>query len=850
MDLVVRLLGESASYTATMARAEADTNKYDQRLEALTHTMQRQQVASQLSAREAQVLAIADKGASVAAAEYALSVARELDQLDQLAAAEERAAREKQAMAAATRAAAAASAEQQANSALKQIQSLEQERVGLTQGATAAKIYAIEHSGIDKMYQQELVSLVKRNSALADAAAAERESAAATAAAAAAAEQQADSALRQVQSLEQERISLTQGVTAAKIYGIEHSSLDAMYKAELISLVKRNAALADAAALDRKAAADKQASKTATDQQAASAMSQVTALQREKIALTEGATAAKLYDIEQSNLTQSQKDVVTALTLRNEAVAKAAAADRAAAQAAADNLAWIQKTIQAGHEAAQTTQASTIYTKLKEAATRGATDAQINEIYTAHLVEQKNKQLEESFKRRAAAQNQSTQSLAQHGGASRSSLMAMQAMAFGVQDAAQVYGSTGLAGAISASANNLIFMTQMLNPHLAIVTAVVVAGGQFLAVLWPTITGLKNQKEATEELVKSQEDALKLQTSLNQMVREGRRAMEGVKDYQSAKSLASTKESSLKDLQDEEQQIQTQINGQRKLRDERVAIRTEERRMMSWLRARGADVGVVRETVTQKEIEEHNKRIYDQQVKIFEIKQRQAVLEQQLAEARKKESSENVLKRRADAAKANRERDLADWQAAQKAAKEKATKDAAELKAKQAERKRATKAIATFNSQINVDKKSKDDQKRQKLLETLMARKRMLEGWKNASVITAQEAAAGRIAAEQAYFNKRKLLEEDFKKRDQKKALAKRRAMTKKTQAVKTDLRGVETNSQAGFKAIFEATNGGKGGTEAILKETIANGKALVTLVKLYTNYKDDIKKLGVVKTK
>ena len=618
MDLIVRLLGESASYAQAMARGAAETTKIDQQLERLTVTMQRQQVASQLSTREAQVLALADKGASTAAAEYAISVARELDSLDALAVAE----------------------------------------------------------------------------------------------------------------------------------------------------------------------------------------------------------------------------------------AEAARARRQATQAAAENAAWVQQTIQTSREAARINQESSIYLKLKEAATRGATEAELNAIQAAFQLEQRNRQVSESLKQRTAAQERLNSTTNSGTGASKTNLFAIQALAFGIQDATQVYGNMGLAGAISASANNLIFMGSLLSPHLGIVIAVTVATGQLVQAMWPLITGLKNQKLATAELIKEQERQLELQTQINDRTRDFNRALEGARDFQSTKTVANDKEATIKSLQEEEAQILKSIELQRKQRDERQAIRNEERRMASWGGARAMDMGLVNETVTLKEIEGFNARIVEQQNKILEINVKRRQLEEQEKTARSQQSAQDVSRREFDSAKYARDQREKALDDEFKMIKQREAEQEADRQNRMKERAKALTEVAGFTVKTSTEKLGKADAARKKLSDTLKQRLAAIEEWKKAKVLSYQEAAAAKAEAADAYMSQRQKLEERISADKKKKADAARAELEKKSKPTRADLKATSANSMEAFKAVFEATNGGAGPQEALVDATRDGNKLTGQLVRLFQGFVEETGKRGIVKVK
>lgn len=695
MDLVVRLLGESASYTATMSRAMIETNKFDRRLENLTTTMQRQAVASQLSSREQQVLAIADQGATSAAAEYALAVARELDSLDALAAAERRATAEKQAAA-------------------------------------------------------------------------------------------------------------------------------AIAKAE-------------------------------ADRRNATAMQIVASLQQEKLSITEGATAARLYAIEQTNLTRAQKDAVISLTQRNAALAKAAADERKAAQTTAENQAAVQRMIQASHQEARAYQEVAIVARLKEAALKGATQAELDEIATAYQVAQRNEQVAAAYKSRTEASRQATTATTAHGGASRNTTMAVQALAFGLQDAAQVYGTTGLAGAISASANNLIFFTSLVSPQLAIFTSLTVAVGQFAAVLGPSILGIQNKADRIKELIEQQRAWLDIQTKLNDQIRQGNRAMESAKDAGSAKNLREQRESSLRDNREEQRQIQEQVAKQRELREAlRQRVRDTQDNQNGW-GIIGNALGMTQQAEYLKQIEETNKAILEQETRRAELLQREALLQKQIEEAKANETQRDREKRQEDSNKFNREQRLKYSQDQAKAAKERAEQAKKDHAQRVADRKSALKQIQTFRPKVRRDQMSRDNSKRQKIADEYAERMRLIEEWRKKNILTANEIGEAQHQARMAAQAKRLRLDSDITAAKRKKmAAANKKAMAAARRGRRSTGQNtaVNANSADAFKMIWDATNGGQGVQQAILKELQANGKATYRLINLYEDSINAIKQVGVVRGK
>ena len=143
-------------------------------------------------------------------------------------------------------------------------------------------------------------------------------------------------------------------------------------------------------------------------------------------------------------------------------------------------------------------------------------------------------------------------------GAARGQMVMMQ-LAFAVEDAATVYGDMGLAGAVRASANNLVMAAMMVNPLAGIYAAVA------STVLQLGIAFAKNA-QSTEEQIKANE---RLEKSLNKIQKayEGRLALEG--------KLSSTNSS--KQAGEELRKIEADIeNQENKVNRARMALAMED----------------------------------------------------------------------------------------------------------------------------------------------------------------------------------------------------------------------------------------------------------------------------------
>lgn len=687
MDLVVRLLGDASSTIGAATASKSAWKSVDNQINSLIETMRRQQAETTNSARVTKVLELADKGASAAKVDLALQLANEADAQDLLNAENAEGA--------------AIEAKRQASIAAL-ISTLEKQANETGHVADLTAVYQLE------MLEASDAEMQWANSLLAT-------------------------------------IALTQQKGLA----------------------------------EKQSTADSNANAAAIRSQELAGKTLIQSLNQQRLALTQGALAARLHAIENSNLSLTDKSLAFSLERGNELL----------------------------------------------------------------------RQRQQMSMRAAAAATG-------HSAAANKTALVLQALSFGVQDAAQVYGNTGLAGAISASANNLIFMTSLMNPHLAIVTALVVAGGQFLAVLWPTITGTKNQKEALEELLKTQQKQLEQQEKINSLIREGNRAREAVTDGQSANSLVKNKEASLRDIKEETDQIQALIAQQLRAREQRLAIRNEERSRLTLMGQGTTAVGITAETVSQKELDAFNKRIIEQQGKLNELAAKEKVIQEQLAAARKVANSTNEIERRAAATRHAAAQEEADWKTRQAIAKQTADRDAADLKQRVAARRDAEKEIASFQKQMQetrIDNLDEDNQKRQKLADELNERLRHVKEWKDAQILSYQEAAQARMDAERAFRTQAIALEGQFEERKAKeaeKAMKEEKAKKKKIDSETKDVSALTTDSAAGFKAVFNATNGGQGPMEGLLKVGENHYKEFMRYVRVFDDFTEMERKKGVTKVK
>lgn len=567
-----------------------------------------------------------------------------------------------------------------------------------------------------------------------------------------------------------------------------------------------------------KAAAEQAAA--AASRQADSELRLLQSLEQKNIELAQGALAAKRYEIATSGMSDEAKELALALLLESDALRKVNADEAQSAATVAANQKYVTDSIKTAERANATRGVSQIYLKLQEMAQRGATEAEIDAYYAAVQTTQKLDQAAAAYQRKTAAVQRSSTAMGGHSGASTRNLMAMQSLAFGIQDAAQVYGNTGLAGALSASANNLIFMTQMLNPQLALVTALAVAGAQFAAVLLPMAFNSKaaaKEAEAYNERLKEQIEYTK---ELAAAQREFLHALEDVQDRQSGQNL---QQRTKREGQDLDSEIKTQI---RLIDDlERKQAEQHEREMNfranhQSLLGQGMEtvglssvVGVGEQAGLEKELAAQRKGLAE-----LEAKRRENMRQQPLADnaARNADIKQHEEESR-QFAKEERERKQ----------REDTELVGARWKAEREAHEKFVKDWKSLNEKTSQEAVDQDKVAKMKVMEELAQRQQQIATWLNEGRIDAYEAqrltmnarqAAGRglneidqKAAESA--RQEQLTQLEATARDQKTALDQQSQKA-------PDLNAVEARSSEGVKAVFDALGGGSDPQREIAKNT------------------------------
>lgn len=849
MDMIVRLLGQNGQYDSAMAGSRTATWRVNQALDNLTVAMERQLGVAAVTTRQQEILALAEKNASSTKVDYALSLANQLDQQDEL----NRAEAEQIAMGtkwAAEIDAQISAAKRQQDAELGVLMALEQKKVELTEGAAAAKRYEIVNSNLSAETKALALSILtetdavrRKNLADAEQLALGTKWAAEIDAEIAATKRQEDEELKLLSALEKRRVEVEQGTVAAKQYEIANSNLSAETKELALAILAQTDA-----AQKRNAAEGDDASKQA-------AIDKVTAaLKRQAFEAAHGADALVLYDLKLKNATDDELAMAERL-LASIAASKQAAADKTKMQKEINdeeeaNRAFIEQTTRAVQDSVKANQQSTIHLTMKELAQRGATEEEIDAYYAAVLAKQAEDQHTAALNNKNAALQRVTSSSNQYSSASSKNVFAIQALAFGVQDAAQVFGTMGLAGALSASANNLIFMTSIINPQLSIWVALGVAAGQFAAVLAPMAFDTHKVADAEKELVAQLEKRLELTRDLSEASREFQRDMAAATTRDKGNKLADKTREEGEDIRGE---IADRTETFRKLLEERAKFEELGRKSMQ-----GETVGGslmrwtgMRATPGAAAITEIDTLIADEQEKLKELDERRKANEQQQREADK-----NAV--------------IADARSSADESKEIAAKQRDELlkqEIKDADKRRAdaakadaaySKDRAALEKSLMLERLTDEQQKKLKVIETLGERQRQVDQWLAEGRISFMEANSFRTRFQESSGTEIEKIDQQAKDKaltDQKSALeaqlknAREALKESRGGMAGKDLTAVEARSAEGMRRIFDALGGATNPQREIARATMEHNRKLQTAIDVLEKQLKAIEKLKQVKT-
>lgn len=685
-----------------------------------------------------------------------------------------------------------AAIDRQVEAGLRLLASLEQERVALTEGAAAAKIFEVELSNLTAVDKAAAIELIKLNSATRDKSEKDKEAAQAAQQVETAMQRQVDAGFKLLSSLEQDKIALLEGADAAKIFAIELSDLTLADKELAIALVKETAATKAKRDADADAILKTNEATQADDRRREAALRMVQGLTSERIALKEGATAAAIYNVENSDLTRTQKDAAIALIERNALL-------RQEIQTEKDATAAMDRMGDAADQATAGLRQQAI------ALIGGATAGRIYAIQSSDMTEFDKKRLITMTLVNAELQKQ-------HGGMSAAAgknLFAIQALAFGVQDFAQVVGNTGLAGGLSAAANNLIFMTSILSPHLAIVTAVGVAVAQLAAVLVPLAFNTENATKRLEEQMKRQREQIDLTLEQAKATADFNQQLRDADEMGSGRSLAKTTSNNLESV---EAEIAARKEAARKLGDEWAKAEDkvrEAKRTESVGGAMAADAGFrTREGEAEarfykEESEKELKEIQKLEADAARLRKEKQIADRNSTQRDNEKFAEESRKSQREKEKQendqfNRERDQA------------AKDEVAQQKAYVEERRK-------LERERHLEGLDEVGQKKAKVLEALAAEQEMIARWEQQGRVSSVEAQGLRMSARGSAAGKLEEIDqkaaEDAAKNNATEVDKQRRELAKQNQKA-PDNTAVETNSSEGFKRVFDALGLNNGGDD------------------------------------
>lgn len=171
----------------------------------------------------------------------------------------------------------------------------------------------------------------------------------------------------------------------------------------------------------------------------------------------------------------------------------------------------------------------------------------------------------------------------QAAGGFRNQGFAIQQLAFAAEDAAAVYGTSGLAGAFRASANNLSMFAMLMNPVAGIITSIGIA---ISAAVLPSLMRWANAADAAKERQKALNDEAQKEIGRRQGL---------IQDAQGRANVL--KSGDVKALEDERHKIEAEWNATKSVLEERRRKIIEDQKRIDEFRNKflGGGLGKVNE---------------------------------------------------------------------------------------------------------------------------------------------------------------------------------------------------------------------------------------------------------------
>lgn len=781
MDLVYRLLGQGDQFNATFRTSAAETRRLDNQLEKLITTMERQRDAGAISAREQEILTLADKGATNAKVDYAIALSREIDSLEALAVAEANEAAEKKRR------------EAGVNSV---ISALERENQALVLTEAELLDFQLTSAGATSAEMQFAQEVLAANVVLRDQATSLANLAAAEQRATQYAQDLSSKLSFQVQNFHLseeavERLRLRkQGLSESEIQHVmtlqqELAALQATRTAEQEAERSKQASEDAVARLVRQLKEEESTLGLSTEQLLrrelaangadAATINLAVSLQRKISAENEAATSTANLAAAEQRAAQYAQDLISKLSFQNQTYFMSAeAVERLRLRKIGLSEAEIEHIITLQREAAELAR----FTQGVGAATRGASTLS-DVLYRAE---------QDAWGRFSKGAGGTSNALQNSTGAMGKNLFMIQALSLGVQDAAQVYGNMGLAGAINASANNLIFAAGMIHPVAGIVAALTATVVQLGMAWWKTGEQAKESAEDEAQAAEITIEALdavaeaRARAANRQLVRDTR-DMTGEQVQRQIQNRQDEAERNRAE-QNELAARQRQIAGKYFSEEHTQSIgatpimNRDDNALNQLAAANQGTVDIAKRDLS--EFQELNDRLYELQLERMRLAEEERKLKPALVEAQKRDE----LKARAEAVDEQQreaERESKEWLDQQARSEQRAKKE-------QQDRERHLDAMRQIDINALKDRDSVEAEK-SAVLDRHMEERRKIEEAYKAGAINRDYRDYMLQTSDNAYQQRLKNIDRQAAKRD----------------AAPKDLSATTATSTEGYKAIWNA---------------------------------------------
>jgi len=291
----------------------------------------------------------------------------------------------------------------------------------------------------------------------------------------------------------------------------------------------------------------------------------------------ESSRRAAIFAAAQKGANSQTVAYALALDKQLEAAERLAASEAQAAQAEKIRRASIQQIVDGLREEYMTYGLTNTEIQVYKLQQMGASDATIqaarslaNKLELMKQNDSANKITAASNVLVASTERDSLQATMAASAAMTKKMMIVQSLAYGVEDAATVYGTSGLTGAVRASANNIVMAAMLINPKIGIYAALGSAAIQLGAAFMKSGSDAKtaaDMYQAYEDRIKAIDQVLQNAISRQNQLRGLDSSGSAENAIRSIEEEMNAKKSVLRTAVAEQQALQDDLSGQKTWED-------------------------------------------------------------------------------------------------------------------------------------------------------------------------------------------------------------------------------------------------------------------------------------------